>query len=56
MAVHFYLGGMILINFIKEVLNMTERKAVHYGKVEVIPGIACDGYVLDDSVAVMSER
>ncbi|MDM8562249.1 hypothetical protein QUF54_02730 [Candidatus Marithioploca araucensis] len=35
---------------------MTERKAVHYGKVEVIPGIACDGYVLDDSVAVMSER
>jgi len=53
---HSYLGGMILINFIKEVLNMTERKAVHYGPVELIPGTICDGYVLDDGIAVMSER
>ncbi|MCK5524549.1 MAG: hypothetical protein KAI83_15570, partial [Thiomargarita sp.] len=35
---------------------MTERKAVYYGKVELIPGIVCDGYVLDDDTAVMSER
>jgi very-short-patch-repair endonuclease len=33
-----------------------ERKAVYYGKVELIPGIICDGYVLDDGTAVMSER
>jgi very-short-patch-repair endonuclease len=32
---------------------MTERKAVYYGKVELIPGIVCDGYVLDDDTAVM---
>jgi hypothetical protein len=47
---------MILINFIKEVLNMTERKAVHYGQLELIPGIICDAYVLDDGTPVMSER
>jgi len=35
---------------------MTERKAVYYGQVELIPGIVCDGYVLDDDIAVMSER
>jgi len=35
---------------------MTERKAVYYGQVELIPGIVCDGYVLDDATAVMSER
>ncbi len=35
---------------------MTERKAVYYGQVELIPGIVCDGYVLDDETAVMSER
>jgi len=35
---------------------MTERKAVYYGKVELIPGIVCDGYVLDDDTAVMSLR
>jgi hypothetical protein len=23
---------------------MTERKAVYYGQVELIPGIVCDGY------------
>jgi hypothetical protein len=32
------------------------QKAVHYGKVELIPGIICDGYVLNDGTAVMSER
>ncbi len=35
---------------------MTERKAVYYGQVELIPGIVGDGYVLDDDTAVMSER
>jgi len=30
---------------------MTERQAVHYGQVEIIPGIQCDGYVLDDGMA-----
>ncbi len=32
---------------------MTERKAVYYGQVELIPGIVCDGYVLDDETAAM---
>ena len=35
---------------------MKEPKAVYYGKVELIPGIICDGYVLDDGTAVMSLR
>jgi len=35
---------------------MTERQAVHYGQVEIIPGISCDGYVLDDGMACLSER
>ncbi|MDM8560461.1 DUF559 domain-containing protein [Candidatus Parabeggiatoa sp. HSG14] len=35
---------------------MTERKAIYYGQVELIQGIVCDGYVLDDNMAVMSER
>jgi len=35
---------------------MIERKAVYYGQVELIPGIVCDAYVLDDGTAVMSER
>jgi very-short-patch-repair endonuclease len=35
---------------------MTEQTAVHYGKVELVPGILCDGYVLDDGTAVLSER
>jgi very-short-patch-repair endonuclease len=33
-----------------------ERTAIYYGKVELIPGVNCDGYVLDDGTAVMSER
>jgi len=37
-------------------MTVTERKAVYYGQVELIPGIVCDGYVLDDDTAVMSER
>ena len=32
------------------------QEAVYYGKVELIPGIICDGYVLNDDTAVMSER
>jgi hypothetical protein len=32
---------------------MNERQAVYYGQVELIPGIVCDGYVLDDDTAVM---
>jgi len=32
------------------------QEAVYYGKVELIPGIICDGYVLNDDIAVMSER
>jgi hypothetical protein len=28
----------------------------YYGQVELIPGIVCDGYVLDDDTAVMSLR
>ena len=35
---------------------MSEQKAVYYGQVKLIPGIICDGYVLDDGTAVMSER
>ncbi len=35
---------------------MTEQKAVYYGQVELIPGVICDGYVLNDDTAVMSER
>ena len=35
---------------------MEELKAVNYGKVELIPGIICDGYVLDDGTACLSER
>jgi very-short-patch-repair endonuclease len=33
-----------------------ERTAVYYGQVELIPGVICDGYVLNDGTAVMSER
>ncbi|MCK5876430.1 MAG: DUF559 domain-containing protein [Candidatus Marithrix sp.] len=35
---------------------MKELKAVHYGEVELIPGIKCDGYILSDSTACLSER
>ena len=35
---------------------MTEQKAIYYGQIELIPDIICDGYVLDNNTAVMSER
>ncbi|MBE9561237.1 MAG: hypothetical protein IMF12_00055, partial [Proteobacteria bacterium] len=35
---------------------MEERQAIHYGQVEIVPGIKCDGYVLDDGTACLSER
>ncbi|MFK5971556.1 MAG: DUF559 domain-containing protein [Candidatus Marithrix sp.] len=35
---------------------MKELQAVHYGKIELIPGIKCDGYVLSDGTACLSER
>ncbi|MDM8567473.1 DUF559 domain-containing protein [Candidatus Halobeggiatoa sp. HSG11] len=35
---------------------MEKRQAVHYGQVEIIPGIKCDVYVLNDDTPVMSER
>ena len=35
---------------------MTEIKAIHYGRVEIIPGVPCDGYVLSNGVACLSER
>ncbi|MDM8567624.1 DUF559 domain-containing protein [Candidatus Halobeggiatoa sp. HSG11] len=35
---------------------MKDPKAIYYGKIELIPGIICDGYVLDDGTAVMSEN
>ena len=37
---------------------MKEKKAIYYGQVELIPGVLCDGYVLDDeqNSTVMSER
>jgi hypothetical protein len=34
---------------------MTELKAVHYGPVKLIPDIECDGYILSDGTAVLSE-
>ncbi|MCK5876275.1 MAG: hypothetical protein KAG43_01470, partial [Candidatus Marithrix sp.] len=35
---------------------MKELQAVHYGEIELIPGIKCDGYVLSDGTACLSER
>lgn len=35
---------------------MLEKRAIHYGKVQLIPGIISDGYILEDETAVMSER
>lgn len=33
-----------------------KRKAAHYGQIELIRGVVCDGYVLDDNTTVLSER
>ncbi len=35
---------------------MKTLKAVYYGQLELIPGIMCDVYVLNNGVPVMSER
>ncbi|MDM8565755.1 DUF559 domain-containing protein [Candidatus Halobeggiatoa sp. HSG11] len=35
---------------------MKEQQAVKYGEVELIPGIKCDGYILSDGTACLSER
>jgi len=35
---------------------MQELQAVHYGEVELIPGVKCDGYILSDGTACLSER
>ena len=35
---------------------MQKLEAVHYGEVELIPRIKCDGYVLSDGTACLSER
>ncbi len=32
------------------------KKAIYYGQVQIIPNVTCDGYVLDDGTAVLSER
>ena len=31
-------------------------EAVHYGKLELVPKVQCDAYVLSDGLAVLSER
>ncbi|MBE9563329.1 MAG: hypothetical protein IMF12_10765 [Proteobacteria bacterium] len=35
---------------------MKELQAIHYGEVELIPGIKCDGYVLSDGTSALSLR
>lgn len=47
---------IIYIFLHKKGLDMFEHKALYYGQVEIIPGIICDGYVLDDDTAVLSEH
>ena len=32
---------------------MQKLEAVHYGEVELIPGIKCDGYVLSDGTSTL---
>ncbi len=32
------------------------KKAIYYGQVQIIPNVTCDGYVLDDGTAVLSEN
>ena len=34
---------------------MKELQAIHYGEVELIPGIKCDGYVLSDGSACLDD-
>ncbi len=35
---------------------MQKLQAVHYGEIELIPGVKCDGYILSDGTACLSER
>lgn len=35
---------------------MSERKAIYYGEVKLVPSIVCEAYVLDNELAVMSEK
>ena len=35
---------------------LTKLKATHYGQVELIPGIICDGYIINGETAALSER
>ncbi|MBE9562676.1 MAG: hypothetical protein IMF12_07430, partial [Proteobacteria bacterium] len=35
---------------------VVEPEATHYGKLELIPGVKCDAYVLSDGSSVLSER
>ncbi len=35
---------------------MQELQAIHYGEVQLIPGIKCDGYILSDGSTCLSER
>ncbi|MDM8560579.1 hypothetical protein [Candidatus Parabeggiatoa sp. HSG14] len=35
---------------------MEELKAVHYGEIELIPGVKSDGYILSDGSECLSER
>jgi len=35
---------------------MQELQAVHYGEVELIPGVKCDGYILSDGTSALSLR
>ncbi len=35
---------------------MQKLEAIHYGEIELIPGIKCDGYVLSDGTACLSEN
>ena len=35
---------------------MQELQAIKYGEIELIPRIKCDGYILSDNSACLSER
>ena len=35
---------------------MQKLQAVHYGEVELIPGIKCDGYVLSDRCDMFTKK
>ena len=35
---------------------MLEPKAIYHGQVQLVPGLFCDAYILNDKSAVMSTR